>query len=190
MFTVLSNTRNANLYLIVAVTIVAVVLLAGCSGILPAPATATSTADPTGIEGRVYRSDTDESFANASVELSDAAKEAEDPNRTVAKTTTDQEGRYSFAGIQPGGYTLNVPLEFVNASDSPCKLAKLGPESNLQSSQAPLVSRFTYTSHEMMFGARAAERDGGGLELNAFTMLVSEVAAGDLVTVDIDLKCQ
>jgi hypothetical protein len=168
----------------IATCLLASLLISGCGlGQLLEP-----TPDPTKgrIEGRVYRSDTDESIANASVTLNDATKEAEDPERSVAETTTDQQGRYSLVNIEPGDYTLSVSFIFQNASDSPCEpTTKRDLQGNVVQVGFPI-----YTRDDMLFGASAVDRDDGSLELNVFTMLVSEVAAGDLVQVDIDLKCQ
>lgn len=165
-----------------------ILLLTACGTPATPPPTPTSTPDPTkgGIEGKVYRSDTGESIAGASVTLNDATKEAEDPERRIAESTTDQEGRYAFVSIEPGSYTLSVSFIFQNASDSPCEsTTKRDAQGNVISVGFPM-----YTREDMLFGASVVDQDDGSLELNAFTMLESEVAAGDLVKVDIDLYCQ
>ena len=164
-------------------SLVAVIIL-----LLTACGTPTMTPDPTkgGIEGKVYRSDTGESIANASVTLSDATKEANDPERSVAESTTDQEGRYSFVNIEPGSYTLRVSFIFQNASDSPCESTiERDAQGNVISVGMPI-----YTREDMLFSASVVDRDDGSLELYVSTMQWSEVAAGDLVKVDIDLYCQ
>jgi len=171
-----------------SLVVVIILLLTACgtpANPLPTP---TMTPDPTkgGIEGKVYRSDTGESIANVSVTLNDATKEAEDPERSVAESTTDQEGRYSFVNIEPGSYTLSVSFIFQNASDSPCQsTTERDAQGNILSLGFPM-----YTREDMLFGASVVDRDNGSLELNAFTMLESKVAVGDLVKVDIDLYCQ
>ena len=57
------------------------------------------------IEGRVFRSDTNEPITNASVSLN---RRTSGESKEIAKTTTDAQGNYSFTEVEPGVYSLSA----------------------------------------------------------------------------------
>ena len=66
------------------------------------------------IEGMVYRSDMMEPIPGATVKLSLSGSD-------VAETTTDEQGKYSFAKLKPDtAYLLSVVAIFKNKNASPC----------------------------------------------------------------------
>lgn len=100
-----------------------VFLLVGCGGALvepiPTPTpTLTPTLTPTpivtGIEGRVYFAGTDLSIPDVSIQLNNpkisGGPYPQNPDLTIAKTTTDSQGYYSFLDILPGTYVISLTL--------------------------------------------------------------------------------
>jgi len=78
----------------------------------PAPPTATPKTTTGGIEGRVYRSDTDQAVANATlILLVKGGETGTYAEKIVAVTSTDADGRYSFSAVKPDPYYLDLGLE-------------------------------------------------------------------------------
>lgn len=141
---------------------------------IPPTATPLPTATPiltTGrIEGKVFRSDTGKSIANATVSLDDATLDPKDPKFKVSETTTDVQGRYSFADVKPGRYSMSVTWLFQNQSDSPC----------------PGVG-MTRDGWLVIVGVR---KDGGLVLVATGVEQKFTVAAGETLRRDIDLSCK
>jgi hypothetical protein len=83
------------------------------------PPTATPGRSATGkIEGRVYRSDSNQSIANVTVILISEGGSGTFEEKIVSVTTTDLNGYYSLEAVEPAAYSLWISLEklpeFVN----------------------------------------------------------------------------
>src|SRR5574341_2089359 len=66
----------------------------------PVPPTATPVPTTGKVEGRVFRSDTNEPIEDAIVALHDAALD-----KDIADATADAQGYYAFADVKPGAYS-------------------------------------------------------------------------------------
>ena len=93
------------------------VFTSGCSTntsiptLVPPTPTPTPTPIVTGIEGKVYFADTDEPIPDVIMELNNPQLgQQQKPDLTIAKTTTDLQGRYSFTDIVPGTYVISLNL--------------------------------------------------------------------------------
>ena len=98
---------------VIGLTVVAL-CLAGCGGATAKP-TATPTSAPmvAGIEGRVYFADTQEAIPDVTMALNNPqipGGPPQNPDLTVAKTTTDSQGHYSFMDIVPGKYVISLVM--------------------------------------------------------------------------------
>lgn len=97
---------------VIGLTLV-VFLLVGCgaASVEPIP---TSAPLITGIEGRVYFAGTDISIPDVSIQLNNpkisGGPYQQNPDLTIAKTTTDSQGFYSFLDILPGTYVISLIL--------------------------------------------------------------------------------
>jgi len=78
--------------------VISAVILSACT---PAPVV-------TGIEGRVYFSDTNEPISDVNLMLNDPQLSKQDTDLTIAKTTTNSNGDFSFKNIIPGTYKLTL----------------------------------------------------------------------------------
>jgi hypothetical protein len=82
------------------------------------------------FKGKVFRSDTQQPFANVRVVLTDEKKSAKRDNSL--ETQTDAEGNFSVDRVVAGKYTFTVRVEFEKEADVPCKvnLPKLGGDNS------------------------------------------------------------
>jgi hypothetical protein len=87
----------------------------------PSPS-ATNTPKPTTglIQGQIHAGGTP--IVKAKVTLRNMAFKVDDAGFNVAETTTDAQGRYSFAGVKSGTYSLLVWYEMAAPQDSPCSI--------------------------------------------------------------------
>lgn len=72
------------------------------------------------IRGRVFRSDTQQPIASAELSLLDPDKAQDDPDRTLAKTSTDGQGNYRFSSVRPGAFSITLAASFATVADLPC----------------------------------------------------------------------
>jgi Carboxypeptidase regulatory-like domain len=72
------------------------------------------------FKGRVFRSDTKQSFPNAQVVLTDEKKSEKRDNSQ--ETHTDAGGNFSFDRVVAGKYTLTIRAEFEKEDDVPCRM--------------------------------------------------------------------
>jgi hypothetical protein len=128
----------------------------------PIPPTATLDPIMGRIEGKVYRSDTNQPFANTSVILRDATY------NELLTTTTDTQGYYIFPSIQPGEYGLSVELTFKHPVLSSCNTLK-------------------QTGDDWLF---VTEVKGGGIELTGVDALSINVSAGEIIEKNLTLICE
>lgn len=73
------------------------------------------------FKGRVFRSDTKQTFANARIVLTDEKKSTKRDNSL--ETQTDADGNFSFDRVVAGKYTFTVRVEFEKEADVPCKIS-------------------------------------------------------------------
>lgn len=136
-----------------------VFLVAGCSG--------------TGsVEGRVFRSDTNEAYAGAEVDLWAPGPVDE---RFSVTTTTDEQGHYSFTGLEPGEYIVGVSIEVGSIDNSPCQeFTSVGglPTTVYEIGEQAFMGN--------LLGSKLLVQTAGG----AFNL-----SAGDVVVVPFDLYC-
>ncbi len=86
----------------------AVVALAACAPPAPAP-TPTPAGPPARIRGVIHFASTPGvTFPPAALRLMDTAKDQNAPEAVVGTTQTDADGRYEFAGLKPGRYSLGL----------------------------------------------------------------------------------
>jgi hypothetical protein len=130
----------------------------------PLPPTATPVRTTGRIEGRVWRSDTAKPVPDAVVFLSDATTEQD-----VAESTADAQGRYLFAEIEPGTYSLSATWKFDNQADAPCQGVDM-----------------TVEGWFVIVGVQPE----GGLLLVATSGEQFNIAAGDVRQQEIDLSCR
>lgn len=121
------------------------------------------------ITGRVFRSDTQAPIIGGQLTLTDRALPENDPARTVATTTTDEQGRFGFASVRPGTYGLSLSATFASARDLPC-------------------DKGIYTTPEGHL-AIVGRRADGSLVIVVSTKDISLPAKGESV-VTIDLSCK
>lgn len=124
----------------------------------------TATLDPImgRIEGKVFRSDTNQPFANTTIILRDKTY------NELLTTTTDAQGYYIFPSIQPGAYGLSVELSFKNPIFSSCNTIKA-------------------TGGDWLF---VTEVKAGGIELIGADALSIIVAAGEIIDKSLTLICE
>jgi Carboxypeptidase regulatory-like domain len=72
------------------------------------------------IKGRVFRSDTGQAVSGATVQLLRSGH-SEERDGLVSRTT-DLEGRYQFAAVEEGEYSVAVEATYERQADAPCKL--------------------------------------------------------------------
>jgi hypothetical protein len=102
-------------------------------------------------------------MAGAIVTLYDAA------NKDIAEISADAQGRYALADVKPGAYSLAVTWIFKNQSDAPCDGVDMTADG--------------------WFVLIGVQKDGGFLLVATGAEQKFDVAAGDVVQRDIDLKC-
>jgi len=132
---------------------------------------------PATIKGKVYRSDTNKPIADATVKLEDATLDSKDPNYTVAKITTDQQGQYSFTNVKPGKYSITAVAGFTGKSDPPC--------TGSASSNRDGWTIIPVTQTEQNFSNNTVVVRIGILA----TGDNFDITAGELLQKNIDLKC-
>jgi|GEM_PF-5674789 len=156
-------------------TILAVSMVAVC--FLPLTSLAAQpTARPGSISGRVYRSDSAAArFAEVSVSLRLADEKLEAEKRLVTEVKTDSAGRYSFATVAPGMYTVAARVVFKTDLEAPCPVVSTGltlfPETNAAGWSVHMI------------------RTNIGVIEGIFSEPFS-VEAGQALKKDIDLKCK
>lgn len=130
----------------------------------PTPVLPTGTPDPTKgkIEGRVYRSDTNQAIVNTGVTLRDTEY------KELLKTMTDMQGRYQIPSLQPGKYSLSVELSFTDPVFSSC-------------------GNLSVTGGDWLF---VTEVRGGKQVLLGADRLSFDVPAGEILTTDLALTCK
>jgi hypothetical protein len=126
-----------------------------------------------GIEGRAFRSDTNEPFGGAQIELWDPESETE--GRLY--TRTDEQGNYAYTDVPPGAYLVAITVNLVNEDDSPC-----------QEFDNEVVGMKTRTYRIRGMGHMAVLQPGGRM-LTVQTAMKTTVSAGQVVQRDIDLYC-
>ena len=105
----------------------------------PTP-TRTPTPEPTAdggrVEGRIYRSDTDQPVGLVDVALRTA------DGAEVAVTTADADGYYAFQGVEPGTYLVYIALTFEHPTIEDCESVVLplgwSPEFTIRNRQPRL----------------------------------------------------
>jgi uncharacterized protein YgiM (DUF1202 family) len=135
-----------------------------------------STSGPTGkLNGRVFRSNTNEPIPNAIIELNDTALDSVNPAYKVAETTSDQQGFYAFDTVRPGDYVLEVTMELERKSDGPCPVS---------------TGLFFYRDadlNDLLFVLIGQESDGDSVLITGGFGI--RVNANELVQRDLDLYC-
>jgi hypothetical protein len=141
----------------------AMLLLVGCG----------TSAPTTGrVEGKVFRSDTDETYAGVEVEL--WAPGPVDERFQVA-TTTDEQGHYAFTDLEPGEYIVGVSVEVGSMDNSPCQ---------------EFTSVYGLPTAVYVIGEQGFMANFLGSELLVQTAGEDiGLSAGDIVQVDFDLYC-
>ena len=135
----------------------------------PAPPTATPKPSTGRIEGRVYRSDTNQSIANATLILLIKSEESGTfAEKIVTVTTTDADGHYSFFAVKPDPYYLWLSLEKI-----------------------PEYLNYPFCSHSLIPEGWQAYLTGGYPDIPVALIppnMEFSVAAGDELQKDIDIK--
>lgn len=72
------------------------------------------------IGGRIYRSDTNQPIANASIFLLDEAELEAGDEYQLKDVKTDSEGRYLMTDVPAGKYALSVRTLYSSEMDAPC----------------------------------------------------------------------
>jgi hypothetical protein len=72
------------------------------------------------FSGRVFRSDTKAALAKVKVELWDEKKSGKKEDNSQ-ETVTDAEGKFSFATVKPGKYTISIQAPFEPDETVPCQ---------------------------------------------------------------------
>ena len=138
------------------------------------PTTTSVPVPTTGIMGRVFRSDTDNSISLAVVELK--VPISDEKFETIAELTTDEAGHYSFNDIEPGKYSINVLMEYENADDVPC-----GLEDMRLMNIKPTIDGWV-----SMVGHRESS--------NLYTVIVIgpgfDLQTNDILQIDVDVACK
>jgi hypothetical protein len=94
---------------------IAVLCVTGFSGV---PRSVDALEKPGSLSGRVFRSDTGQPIAGATVVLLDGSES----QAHSAKTTTDASGEYQFSEVRPGRYKVTVRASYEDQGDAPCQL--------------------------------------------------------------------
>jgi hypothetical protein len=123
---------------------------------------------PPAIEGKVFRSDTNEAMVDVEVELTD--ENAPKEQSKVGSINTDKNGKYLFADVKPGKYSLVVTAKYMDDSNLPCR-----PSGMLATNPDKLIVTVAPTQY------------GTIVEI----ILVPDFAIGkeDVIQRNIDLKC-
>ena len=70
---------------------------------------------PTALSGKIFRSDTNQPVAGATINIWNAQG-----NRL--ETKTNEKGYYSFEQTKPGTYKVNIHVRYGKLADSPCSV--------------------------------------------------------------------
>jgi hypothetical protein len=73
------------------------------------------------LKGKVFRSDTKEPIANASIVLLDEKKSEKQDNSVEAKT--DEQGNFIFEKLANGKYTVSIRAWYKTQEDAPLSVA-------------------------------------------------------------------
>jgi ABC-type microcin C transport system permease subunit YejE len=95
--------------------ILIVVILTLCASSIASDQSKTVT-----LKGKVFRSDTKEPIANASIVLLDEKKSEKKDNSVEAKT--DEQGNFIFEKLANGKYTVSIRAWYKTQEDAPCQL--------------------------------------------------------------------
>jgi hypothetical protein len=124
------------------------------------------------VWGRVFRSDTNESFSGIEVELWDPDSESEER----FYTKTDEQGNYSFVDVPPGEYLVATSVNLGSRDDWPCQ--EFGSVGGIQVR--------TYTIGDVRFMAVLL---GEKLAVQTTKEGNISISPGDVVQRDIDVHC-
>lgn len=95
-------------------------LLLAVALVIGTPALATDESKTVSLKGRIFRSDTKEPIANASITLLDDKKSEKQDNSV--DTNTDEQGNYVFEKVVAGKYTVSIRAWYETQEDAPCQL--------------------------------------------------------------------
>lgn len=142
------------------------------------PTVAPSPTPTTGnVSGKVYRSDTNFTYANAVVELTEP-----ESGNPIAEAKTDSKGIYKFSEIKPGTYAMRASLYFNSINELPCEI---------------MIIEVSKDERWMLTGGQ--QKDTGKLVLiaisnksegNEWKTRTTDLKSGDNLTEDIDLRCK
>lgn len=123
------------------------------------------------FDGTVHRSDTKELIPKATVMLTLVEATSADTSR---KATTDEKGRFSFAELKPGTYSVSVHAIFESLEKTPCREEPLG---------------FLRPMAQKGWFVVTMRTSSGGVQQLVKTENVS-LASGQEITKDVDISCR
>jgi hypothetical protein len=135
------------------------------------------------IEGRVFRSDTNQRPIKTTIVLLDPTlADQNNPAFKVAETKTDDQGNYKFSNVKPGTYQMTFFALFSSVADLPFDEKEYGYISSLDNKW--LLQRLPQPDMVVISGLEQEIRDGKA-SLKTFDIAMSEV-----LRKDIDIRCK
>ena len=161
------NTRRQTTAVLLLVT--SLVMLACSAGKLFLPKG--SPVPSSGVTGRIYRSDTDDSLLNITVKLVDPAVDSKDPAYVLAETHVNAQGKFTL-NYKPGEYGLTILEEETDEDALPCEP---GASITFDASGNEQYQTVSYTDDNKFYLLRIIKS--------------VKVSAGQMTVKDFDLYC-